>query len=340
MRTNQVIKYTLFASCYLFWVASGLMVAVGTYARLSKEAGAVDSLLADPSLILLVVGILMFSITFVGCLGALRDLTQMLKAFAWILLILFILQVVAAVLGFLFSGMVMEKATFLMGRAISRYRENLDLQNLIDYIQKKFECCGVHSYRDWSQNAYFDCQDSNPSLERCAVPYSCCLQGGEAVLNTMCGYEAQSLKAWRAESLVHTEGCLAKISNWARSNLLVVAGVAFGLLLLELAAFSLAVMLIFQINFIIQKRQSTRRRRRSCPEKDPSLGQGPFRAPPTAQLPSWEEASRAALPGAQLLMKCRGVPGGLSRSHTPPVAMAIDTQPQGLLPPRAHLAPG
>lgn len=31
----------------------------------------------------------------------------------------------------------MEKATFLMGQAISRYRDNLDLQNLIDYIQKK-----------------------------------------------------------------------------------------------------------------------------------------------------------------------------------------------------------
>lgn len=31
----------------------------------------------------------------------------------------------------------MEKATLLMGRAIARYRDNLDLQNLIDYIQKK-----------------------------------------------------------------------------------------------------------------------------------------------------------------------------------------------------------
>lgn len=42
-------------------------------------SGAVDTLLADPSMILLAVGILMFSITFVGCLGALRDLTLLLK---------------------------------------------------------------------------------------------------------------------------------------------------------------------------------------------------------------------------------------------------------------------
>lgn len=31
----------------------------------------------------------------------------------------------------------MEKAMLLMGQAIFHYRDNLDLQNLIDYIQKK-----------------------------------------------------------------------------------------------------------------------------------------------------------------------------------------------------------
>ncbi|XP_034972920.1 tetraspanin-33 isoform X1 [Zootoca vivipara] len=268
MRTNQVIKYTLFASCYLFWVAGGLMVAVGIYARLSKEGGAVDSLLADPSLVLLAVGVLVFCVTFVGCLGALRDVTLLLKAFAWLLLVIFVLQVVAAVLGFLFSGMVMEKATLLMGQAIARYRDNLDLQNLIDYIQKKFECCGVHSYKDWSQNVYFDCQESNPSLESCAVPFSCCVRGKEAMLNTMCGYGTQKLKPWKAEFLVHTEGCLEKTVRWGRSNLFLVAGLAFGLLVLEVVVFSLAVLLIYQIDFIIEKRKSTRRRRsKSCPAK-------------------------------------------------------------------------
>uniref|UniRef100_A0A8D0BN92 Tetraspanin n=1 Tax=Salvator merianae TaxID=96440 RepID=A0A8D0BN92_SALMN len=287
MRTSQVAKYTLFASCYLFWVASGLMVAVGVYARLSKEAGAVDSLLADPSTVLLAVGILVFAVTFVGCLGALRDIALMLKLFAWILLMVVILQVVAAVLGFLFSGMVMEKASLLMGEAIAHYRDNLNLQNLIDYIQRKFECCGVHTYTDWSQNIYFDCQESNPSLERCAVPFSCCAQGREAILNTMCGYGTQNMKAWKAESRVHTVGCLEKIVRWGRSNLFLVAGLAFGLLVLEVVVFFLAVVLIYQIQFIIQKRKSTRRRRGSRPEEQPKRDggcsfAGSHLSPPTA----------------------------------------------------------
>ncbi|KAM9099682.1 LOW QUALITY PROTEIN: tetraspanin-33-like [Sarcophilus harrisii] len=142
MRTNQLVKYILFISCYLFWVASGLMIAMGLYAKLSKESGAVDSLLAEPSLIVIIVGILTFIVTFVGCTGALRDIPLLLKIFAVILLLIFMLQVVAVGVAFLFSGQVMDKAAFLMGKAIASYRDDLDLQNLIDYIQKKLSAVG------------------------------------------------------------------------------------------------------------------------------------------------------------------------------------------------------
>ncbi|PIO32137.1 hypothetical protein AB205_0115270 [Aquarana catesbeiana] len=53
------------------------------------------------------------------------------------LLLVLILQLVAAVLGFIFSGMVLEKASNVMSKAIIRYREDADLENFIDYIQKK-----------------------------------------------------------------------------------------------------------------------------------------------------------------------------------------------------------
>lgn len=40
----------------------------------------------------------------------------------------------------------------------------------------QFQCCGVESYKDWSHNVYFKCSDTNPSLEACGVPFSCCVQ--------------------------------------------------------------------------------------------------------------------------------------------------------------------
>ncbi|XP_056374129.1 tetraspanin-33-like [Hyla sarda] len=258
MRTSQVVKYSLFVSCYIFWVASGLLIAVGLYAKLCKETGVVDSLTTDPAILLIVVGMLMFIITFFGCMGALRDVHFLLKIFSGMLIVVLILQLVAAILGFMFSGMVLDKASSVMARAIIYYREDLDLQNFIDYIQKKFECCGVKSYKDWSTNIYFYCTDTNPSLERCGVPFSCCIkEKGQTVINTMCGYETQNLMSWFVEDRIYVEGCLDKIVSWGRGNLLFLAYIALGFIFLEIVVICLAVVLIYQINFIMERRKST-----------------------------------------------------------------------------------
>ncbi|XP_066551662.1 tetraspanin-33 isoform X2 [Amia ocellicauda] len=182
LKTNRLIKYTLFACCYLFWVASAILICVGIYAKTAKEGGVVDSLIADPALMLIIVGSLMFIITFFGCFGALRDLTNLLKVFAGILGIILILQITAAVLGFLFSDLVLDRTEQLMGSEIKLYRDDMDLENIIDFVQKKFQCCGVQSYKDWSMNMYFQCEDTNPSLERCGVPFSCCIRRKNEIL--------------------------------------------------------------------------------------------------------------------------------------------------------------
>ena len=87
----------------------------------------------------------------------------------------------------LFSGFIFPyKVNVFLENTLSKelienYRDDLDFQNLIDLVQKDFECCGIGSegYREWSQNAYFNCtakREDNPSVERCGVPFSCCLK--------------------------------------------------------------------------------------------------------------------------------------------------------------------
>lgn len=43
------------------------------------------------------------------------------------------------------------------------------------FFLPQFKCCGWNNYTDWSWNLYFNCTQENPSYERCAVPYSCCI---------------------------------------------------------------------------------------------------------------------------------------------------------------------
>ncbi|XP_030640017.1 tetraspanin-33 [Chanos chanos] len=248
MRTYRAIKYTIFVCCYIFWVASAVLIAVGTYAKVAKERDVVDTLTVDPALLLISVGSLMFMITFFGCFGALRNGIVLLKMFLGILLVILFLQITAAVIGFIFSKTVLQRTELLMLKAIMRYREDMDLENLIDFVQKKFRCCGVESYTDWSKNAYFNCSEDNPSLEACGVPFSCCIrEAGESVFNTMCGYETQTMEEKTAEGSIHTVGCLGKIVGWAKQNVLLVGGLAVGLLCLEICMISLAAALLRQI---------------------------------------------------------------------------------------------
>ncbi|XP_071379908.1 tetraspanin-33 [Centroberyx affinis] len=258
MRGYRAIKYTLFVCCYVFWVVSAVLTAVGIYAKAAKEKDVVDTLTVDPALLLIVVGSVMFMITFLGCCGALRNATCLLKTFLGILVAILLLQIAAAVLGFLFTDKVMERTEKLMKKAVVRYREDQDLENVIDFIQKKFQCCGVQSYQDWSQNVYFECSDTNPSLEACGVPFSCCVQlHNQTVLNTMCGYGVQQLEQGAARQDVFTVGCLEEIVWWSKHNLLLVAGLTAGLLLLEVCMIGLAAAQISRIKKVQQQRKGS-----------------------------------------------------------------------------------
>lgn len=202
----------------------------------------------DPALLLMIVGVLMFFITFCGCVGSLRENICLLQTFCICLTILFLLQLLAGVLGFVFSDKAHGKVTDMVNNAIKHYRDDLDLQNLIDYGQKQFNCCGGTSYMDWSQNMYFNCSEENLSRERCSVPYSCCLLAkDEMIINTMCGQGMQELKFLEAGAFINPNGCIDKVVNWIHSNLFLLGGIALVLAVPQLAGILLSQVLINQI---------------------------------------------------------------------------------------------
>ncbi|XP_044533834.1 tetraspanin-33 isoform X2 [Gracilinanus agilis] len=244
---SPVVKYLLFFFNMLFWVISMVLVAIGVYARLMKHA-AMASLAVDPAILLIIVGILMFLLTFCGCIGSLRENICLLQTFSLCLTIVFLLQLAAGVLGFVFSDKTRGKVSEIINNAIVHYRDDLDLQNLIDFGQKEFHCCGGISYKDWSQNMYFNCTEDNPSRERCSVPFSCCLhKSSQTVINTMCGQGMQALDYLEAGKVIYTNGCIDKLVNWIHTNLFLIGGVALGLAIPQLVGILLSQILINQI---------------------------------------------------------------------------------------------
>ncbi|XP_077090584.1 tetraspanin-33 isoform X3 [Siphateles boraxobius] len=233
---SPVVKYLLFLFNMLFWIIALALISIGVYSRIVKHAETVLACLTvDPALLLMIVGVLMFFVTFCGCVGSLRENICLLQTFCIILTIIFLMQLVAGVLGFVFSDKARGKVTEMVDSAIKHYRDDLDLQNLIDYGQKQFNCCGGVSYMDWSQNMYFNCSKENPSRERCSVPFSCCLLSKvETVINTMCGHRMQELEYVSAGAFINTNGCIDNVVNWIHSNLFLLGGIALGLAIPQL----------------------------------------------------------------------------------------------------------
>ncbi len=56
------------------------------------------------------------------------------------------------------------------------YRDDPDLQSLIDWIQKDWlQCCGIKDPDDWEINIYFNKSSEHfGSPEAGGVPFSCC----------------------------------------------------------------------------------------------------------------------------------------------------------------------
>ncbi|CAN9500843.1 unnamed protein product [Ophioblennius macclurei] len=274
MRGYRGVKYTLFIFCYIFWVVSAVLIVVGVYAKIAKEKDVVDSLSVDPALFLILLGSTLFLLNFFGCSGSLRNSTCLLNAFLVLLVLVLILQFAAAAVCFIFTEQVLERSERLLMRAVVRYRDDPDLQNAIDFVQKKFGCCGVQSHRDWNRNPYFICNEGNPSLEACGVPYSCCRNNSnQTVLNTMCGYgmqnqdqdqnqdrEDQNENPDQNLDQIFTVGCMDQISWWTKKNLMLVGGLTLAMLMLEV---SLLVLASIQVWWILRVRKKNRQRSQS-----------------------------------------------------------------------------
>ena len=175
---SKCLIYTLFFLNVLFWLIGVILIAIGAYVAVEIKEYYKD--LADlqfqPAILILCVGVFIFVITFIGCIGALRQNTTLLCIYIGIISMMLILMIAAAALGFFFKDKVEEKVKEKLKQCITHYRDpkRLDLQNLIDGVQTELECCGVETIDDWDGNIYFDCKGIVATVERCGVPYSCC----------------------------------------------------------------------------------------------------------------------------------------------------------------------
>ncbi|XP_032262159.1 tetraspanin-17-like [Phoca vitulina] len=244
----------------LYIAASGvlgaLFLAIGLWAW--DEKGVLSNISALTDLggldlvwLFVVVGGVMLVLGFAGCIGALRENTFLLKFFSVFHSLIFFLELATGILAFVFKDWVRDQLNFFINNNVKAYRDDIDLQNLIDFAQEYWSCCGARGPNDWNLNIYFNCTDLNPSRERCRVPFSCCVRDpAEDVLNTQCGYDVRLKLELKQQRSIHTKGCVGQFEKWLQDNLIVVAGVFVGITLLQIFGVCLAQNLVSDIKAV------------------------------------------------------------------------------------------
>jgi len=233
------MKYSLFGFNVLFWLLGGLILFIGLYAFIEKrgliqDLENVSNVHFDPSFALIILGFVVFVVAFFGCIGSLRENNCFLCMFASILLVVVLAEITSGVLAYCYRDWVKDNMNKLILQNIKEYREDPDLQDIIDGIQSELECCGGQSADDWDNNMYFNCTGTDRDKlipEACGVPFSCCKRHDQsAVINTQCGFGARNEQNFN----IHGQGCVKKIETWIKENIVPIAGVVLFILLVQI----------------------------------------------------------------------------------------------------------
>lgn len=212
-------------------------MGVGTWSRLQRNPlAAFDSVTVDVAYLLIAIGAVMFVVSPLGCLGALRESFCLLKTFVVAVVIVFVAQLVAGVLAFTLLDTVEATMVAYVREAVVNYSSpgHSDKDNALNTLQSQYFCCGGASYQDWEANISYNCTPSS-ALTRCSVPDSCCQTPKEN-----CGVGARAYSETFAQRIVNTRGCIGALMAIFKDNLIIIGLIAFAVGFLQVCSLLMA----------------------------------------------------------------------------------------------------
>ncbi|XP_070596557.1 CD63 antigen [Erythrolamprus reginae] len=210
----KCVKYLIFFFNFIFWLCGIALIALGIYVQIELKNTLVMTGPASASaapIVILSVGVIVFFISFFGCCGAVKENYCMVTTFAVLLTIIFLVEIAAAITGYIFKDKVKAVIKDEIHQEMNNYNISA-VKKSLDTLQQKYNCCGINSYTDW-----YNVTDFKPG----EVPASCCKKDMNCTKNP-------------TPENTFEEGCVKKIEDWMRKHIVIVAAVALGIAFFEL----------------------------------------------------------------------------------------------------------
>lgn len=226
----------------VFFLLCGMgILGIGIWVRLDMvqfDALLGTSMLPIAAYVLIAAGAVVLLISLAGCFGALMENRSLLGLYFSFMLLIFLMEAAAAVLGALFYDQVKPLLTTHVESAIiNKYGDpNFKIvTQAVDVLQQQFGCCGFDNPRDW-ENSTFATSSAWENSTAPAVPISCCRDQNQP----NCNREFNS-------TLNFDQGCIDSMASWMSEHLVYVLAVAIVVALTQLLGMIFAICLCKQV---------------------------------------------------------------------------------------------
>uniref|UniRef100_A0A8C3HKY9 Tetraspanin-7 n=1 Tax=Chrysemys picta bellii TaxID=8478 RepID=A0A8C3HKY9_CHRPI len=218
LQTKPVItclKSVLLTYSFVFWISGIILLAVGIWGKVGLEVyfSLLNEKATNVPYVLIGTGTVVILLGTFGCFATCRGSTWMLKLYAMFLSLIFLIVLVAAVVGFVFRHEIKNNFESNYSLALKNYNATMDPHSeAVDTIQRTLHCCGVQNYSDWVNTTYF---------AQKGIPLSCCK------FQNCTDRDLKELD--KAKVMVYGNGCFSLVTTVMESKMSVVAGISFGI---------------------------------------------------------------------------------------------------------------
>ncbi|XP_072334870.1 tetraspanin-15 isoform X2 [Scyliorhinus torazame] len=156
-RFNYIcLKFTLIIYSTFFWLIGGFILCIGIYAEVERQKyKTLQGAFLAPAIILILLGILMFVVSFIGVLASLRDNLCLLKVFLYTLAIVLILELLGGVVALIFRNQTLDFINKNIRKGIKHYYDDLDFKNIMDFVQEETDVANTMcGYKTLNQDRF------------------------------------------------------------------------------------------------------------------------------------------------------------------------------------------
>ncbi|KAH8234699.1 hypothetical protein KR032_001958 [Drosophila birchii] len=181
-------KYLLCIFNFIFFVLGTIIFGVGLWLAVDKhsliallklveseriEQFTQPQVIEQLAYVLLVIGAVMFFMSFLGYLGAMRESRCLLSTYGTFLILLLVAEIVAGGLAAFYKDKVRVESKNFLQTTITSYSlgENVDATSLMwNQLMSNFGCCGISDYRDFEASPAWVSGKGNRT-----IPDACCI---------------------------------------------------------------------------------------------------------------------------------------------------------------------